>query len=524
MHDVYPLARAFLETVFLQKEHPPSSTNPNDPEYRTRNVSLGLGSLAAQNIITSILAFVFIGALLRLTSPKDFTAYSSVSVSVLVAISVSTFALQYAAARYVALFLKDDEEKAWAFGKAILVLSVAFSVAGTIVFDLISPELSMYFMRNTQWTFLFILGGLWLVSYSLSSILQGIIQGMKKYVFLARIITISRVAMLGFAIATLELYHNVDFAIISWVIYYIILIIWPLRKIAPQIFRKSSTSYYTIVLKYCAPLAIAAILGIVSTSGDSVVIGGYTTSLGPYNAAIQISATLYLIVITPLITALLPEAASSSESSIQISNVLRLAVRFLILGLLPVSLLMAALSPQLLALFSGGGTYLSATGVLEIVSVTYVFYGMQLMIYSLLLAVGRTIQALITVIAAAAADVGFALLLVPNFGMEGGAISRVLESLIGMLISIYFARKYFGKLDTLKFYAKGIAASAALFAIVFSLTTFVGNGTISLIPYSIIGVVLFLFLIKTTHILNDEDRGFISHALPSSLKRFLRYL
>ncbi len=495
-----------------------------DADSRTRNVSRGLGSLAVQNIITSVLAFVFLATLVRLTSPNAYTAYSSVLVSVSVGVTVSTFALQYAAARYVALFLKEDEKKAWAVAKSIIVLSLVFSLLATIVFELLSPELSLYFMKTTRWTSLFILGGFYLFAYSFSSILQGVIQGMKMYTFLAWIITISRILMLGFAFITLELYHNIGFGIIAWVIYYAILILWPIRKIMPQIFQKSDQSYHRTVMKYSIPLAIATILGIISTSGDSIVIGGYTHSLGAYNLAIQISASLFLIVITPLTTALLPEATSSSGSSDQVSNVVRLSIRFLVLGLLPASLLLAALAPQLLSLFSGGGAYLSAIGPLEIISATYIFYGVQLMVYSILQAIGHTVQALIAGIAAAVADVGFALLLIPGFGMNGGASSRALETLMGTIVSLYFVRQYLGKLDSLAFYAKGIVASVVPFAAVYALSAFVSVRTLTLIPYSIIYAGLFLLCIKGLKVLNEEDRGFIAHLLPQSFKRLLQYL
>ena len=499
-----------------------TSTTVEDPNFRTRNVSRGLGSLAIQNVITSILAFVFLAVLLRLTSPVDYTAYSSVLVSIGVGVTVSTFALQFAAARYVAMFSEQDEKKGWGVAKSIFVLSLIFSTLATLVFEVISPELSMYFMKSTSWTFLFTLGGIWLFGYSFSSILQGIIQGMKRYVLLAKMITISRIAMLGFAIGALELYHNVDFAIIAWLVYYLILIVWPLRKIAPHLFQKSK-SYYHEVIKYSTPLAIAAILGVISSSGDSIIIGGYTSSLGPYTAAIQISATLSLVMVTPLITALLPEAASSSTRDREVSNVVRLAIRFLILGLLPASLLMAGLSGQLLSLFSGGGSYLSATGALEIIAITYFFFGLQSILYSILQATGHSVQALVSGIGAAIADIGLALLLVPSFGMLGGAGSRSLEALIGIIVSIYFVRHYLRNLDSYAFYLKGIIASVIPFTLVFLLSDFVSSRTLTLIPYSIIGFVTFLVCIRAMKLLTEEDRIFLAHVIPRRLDKFLHY-
>lgn len=504
------------------------STAVEDPDYRSRNISRGLGSLAIQNILTSILAFVFLAALLRLTSATQYAAYSGVSVTVGVAVTTSTFALQFAAARYVAMFAEEDRKKAWAIAKSVLILSLVLSAVATAVFELVSPSLSLYFWKGTQYTFLFELGGVWLFTVTISTILQGIIQGMKEYVLLAKMITISKLAMLAFAIATLEFYHNVDFAVISWAVFYVILIVWPLQKIAPHILRKSEEedgrSYYKVVLRYSAPLAVASIFGILSASGDSIIMGGYTTSLGPYNTAIQISATLSLVIVMPLITALLPEAASSSKKVVETSNVMRLAIRFLVMALLPASLLLAGLSYQLLSLFSGGGSYLSATLALEIIAATYLFYGLQYVTSSTLQATGLTLQALSASAIAAASDVGLALLLVPRFGMAGGAASRALETLVGAIISIYFVRSYLRNLDSKVFYFKVTIASVLPFALVFSLSQFVSDRAITLIPYSIVGIGAYLLCVKAMKLLKEEDRVFIAHVVPARFHKFLDYL
>jgi len=277
-------------------------------------------------------------------------------------------------------------------------------------------------------------------------------------------------------------------------------------------------------MKYSTPLAIGAILGIVSSSGDAIVVGGYTSSLGPYNTAIQISATLGLVLVTPLMTALLPETSSSSKDDAKVAYGLRLAIRFLVLGLLPVSLLMAGLSSQLLSLFSGGGSYLSAVGALQIMTATYLFFGGQAVVYSVLQALGRTAQAMIVGLTAAAADIGLALILVPSAGMLGGATSRALEALIGLIVAIYFARKYFASLDSKSFYLKAFVASIPPFAAVLALTDFVSSRTLSLIPYTIVWLVVFVGCLKVMKVMNDEDRSFISNLLPKSLHKFLRHL
>jgi O-antigen/teichoic acid export membrane protein len=501
-----------------------SSPSESDPDFRSKNISRGLGSLAIQNIVTSGLAFVFLAVLLRLTSSTDYTAYSAVLVTIGVAVIVSTFAFQFSAARYISLYLEEDEKMAWAYAKSTVILGLVFSIAATAVFELLAPTLSFYFMKNYTWTFLFELGGLWLFGYSFSTILQGVIQGMKRYSLLAKMLVASRISMVAFTILTLELYHNTSFAIIAWIIYYAILIVWPLRYTAQNLFQRFDRSYYSQVMKYSVPLAVAAILGIISSSGDPIVVGGYTDLLGPYNTAVLISTTLGLVIVTPLMTTILPEASSSSRDDAKVAYGVRLALRFLMLGLLPLSLLMASMSSQLISLFSGGGSYLSAVGALQIISLTYLFFGTQSVIYSLLQAIGKTLQVLIVGLIAATADIGLALLLVPQFGMLGGALSRTFEALAGMIVAFYFARRYLRNLDSGSFYAKSLTAAIVPSAMVFALSATLSDRTLTLVPYSLIWIAGFLACIKFLKILSDEDRVFISHLLPAALQRFLKSL
>ena len=110
-------------------QNEPSQSSPDD---RTKNITIGIGSLTIQNIVTSGLSFVFLAVLIRLVPFVDYTGYSSILVSIGVGITISTFSLQYAAARYVAL-LEKDETRLWAAARAIIILSLIFAVATTTI-------------------------------------------------------------------------------------------------------------------------------------------------------------------------------------------------------------------------------------------------------------------------------------------------------------------------------------------------------------------------------------------------------
>lgn len=491
-----------------------------------RNIARGLGSLTFQNIIGSILAFVFYGAILRLSSPLAVGGYSAVLIAVSIASPLCIFGLSTAATRYVAFYERSNASERWNAARAAFVLTIISAAIISLVFVGLSQFMSVYFMKNSQYTGLFVLGGVWLFTSGLASTLQGIIHGLKRYTLTAKILLSSRFIMSVFAIAGLAIYHDVIFAVAAWIVYNGIILVWSYKVVGSELIHAEGSKPYTAIFRYALPLGLAAILAALATNIDSFVVGGYLSpiSLAVYNTAIYISSILNVIVIVPLTTMTLPEASSRSHAITETSSVLRLGLRFLFLGILPSSFFLAALSTQLLTVFSSGGVYLGAVPSLELISVSYVFFGIQVLITHILMAIGRTKRALVVTIFSAGIDATLSILLVSEFSIVGAAIAKDTAMIFGMVVAIFFVREYLHKLDPFMFYGKVLIAATLPAFVIFVLSTELSNRTVSLIPYSLIGGLLFLSCVKGMKILTEEDRSFLSHLLPSFLHKLLRII
>jgi O-antigen/teichoic acid export membrane protein len=504
------------------------------PDMRAREISRGVGSLTAQNLATGFLTFVFLTSLLRLLSNIQYGAYSAVLITTTIAGTVATFGLQAAAARYVALLRqRGDEEGALAAARSIVFLSLIIGAIVSGAFAISSPFLSVYFMKSSRWTGVFLLGTIWLFSYSLSVVLQGVVQGFKRYVLLAKMLFLARAAMVGFTVAGLLVFQDVSVPIAAWVVFSATVIFWTIKVIGRDLLRRNMitkrtgrTFSYTEILKYSAPIAAAGFALNFAAYADSIVVGGYLgpVMLGTYNAAVTISGIMSVVLLIPLVTAFLPEASSSSSDPIGVSNGLRLGFRFVTLAILPASFLIAALSVQLMTLFSGGDGYLIGAQSLEIIALTYVFYSIMSVIYYLLQALGRPLEALVIGGLSACADVALSLALVPSLGLLGAALSKGLVALVGMAVGLYLARGYAKNHDSLKFYAKGFVSSLIPFVVVLALSNFYSHRTFTLVPYFLLGSLLFVISLKVMKVLTEEDRRFLSHVIPQGFKWILRYL
>jgi O-antigen/teichoic acid export membrane protein len=499
---------------------------PHDSgEDRAKNIAKGVGSLTVQNLATSLVGFFFLAVILRLLPPVQYDVYSAIIVSTGIAVMFATFGLNQAVARYLALLRGQDEQKAWAVTRRIIRLAFALSMIVSLAYGALAPYLSIYFTKSSSWTGAFLLSGLFLFLYSFSNVTQGIIQGLKQYVLLAKILLISRIVMLVLTITGLFLYANVVVTIIAWIIYFGITIGWILALAPRSVFGTSGeTLSYSIILKYCSPLAVASIVGVVASTADIVVVGGYLNpnSLGVYNAAVTISNTLSAVMVTPLTTAFLPEI-SSSRSEGDISNGLRLALRFVVLVVLPGSLFVATVPAQLISLFSGRIGYLAGSLSLELIAGFYGFLALQLVVLVLFQATGKTSYVMLVGLLTAILDIGVSVFLVPELGLLGAACAKISVAVVGSIIAINLAKKYLRNLDNRGFYLKGVVTSTVPFLFTLVLSHFISARPITLLLYGGVFFAIFLICLKAFGLLTQEDRDFLVHVLPKSLRSLISH-
>jgi stage V sporulation protein B len=497
---------------------------------RAKNIVSGVRSLTIQNIVNSVLSSVFLALLLRLLSPSDYGLYSALVLVTTIGSSMASFGLQTAATRFVA-YLAFNERESRAVSKLILIISLIFASVSTLVLVLMSPSLSLYFTKSTDSAWIFATAGAWLFSGTISGTFQGVVQGLKKYESLAKILMTAGTLMVCITVLGLLEFNNVIIPVLAWIIYGGVICIWSLT-----IIRESSksitiarTDSQTVrqILRYSLPLGIAGIVTVATGVADPMVVGGILSEsqLGAYNAAIAISGGLGVIFFAPLNTAFFPETSSHAEDLQKISNGLRLALRYSVLALIPVSFALAALSTQMMNLFTGGdSSYLVANLSLQLMSIFFIFVAMQGIPTSLLLSTGKTTQVMVIGVGTVILDVVLSVLTVPSFGLLGATTSRILVDVAGFLMALYLTKNYFHNVIDLGFYAKVILMSFIMFLVLFSLSQFVSNDVMTLIPYMIIGSAVLLTCVRSLRVLSDEDRRYLEHFVPAKFVKVVRIL
>jgi len=493
---------------------------------RAGNIIRGIGSLSVQSALNSILGFFLLGSLLRLLPPLAYGAYSALLATLGVGGALATFGLNAAVVRFLGAEQSRSGGSGWGATKASLVLTLLLSSITSLALVLGSRSLSLYFMKSPDWAWVFGLGALWLFSSSLSGILQSITQSLRRYSLLAGILLVSRFAAVAFAVGGLLLYRDLSVAILSWILFASLISILTLKFVWRPTKGSSPKGHYLPVLRYSVPLGLAGVVGVVASSADVFVVGGYLdpVSLGVYYAAITIATILSALFVGPLSTAVFAETSFSSENKEEVARGTSLATRFALLTVLPASFVAAALANQLFLLFSGGGQYVAGVPSLQLITLFYTFVALQSIFVNVLQGVGRTKQVLVIGILAAASDLALSVLLVPMFGLAGAALSRVAVMIVGALSALYYLRGHLTGLGSYNFFARALVASAIPGVIAFNLSSYVSNRIVTLLPYTVLAVAVFLLCVRWFKLLNFEDKVFLGHLLPQRLKWVLRLL
>lgn len=493
---------------------------------RSRNIVRGVGSLTVQRALNAVLGFVLLASLVRFLPQSGYGSYSSVQVTVGIAGVFSEFGLNAAVVRFLAPASSDEGGAGWGAAKASLYLTLALSTVVALVLVALAPYLSDYFTKGQSLAWAFYLGAAWLFTSSVAAPVQAMLQGLRRYAFLAKVLLGSRFVAVAFAVGGVYFYHSLAIAIASQAVYALLILVSSLPLALGPLRRADPSPYYGKVLRFAYLLGLAGLVTAVAGNADIVVVGGYLSlgSLGVYNAVVQISGVLYAFLVAPLVTALFAETSLSSESVDEVRRGTHLAFRFSMVTLLPASLFAAAMAPQLFDLFSGGGAYSQGIPYLELITFFYVFTVVQTIAINVLTGVSRTRQVLTVGAVTAIGEVALSASLVPGLGLAGAAISRVAIFVLGCGLSLYFIRDYILRPVNYGFYARALVASAVPAVAVYIPSVYYSSSLVTIVPYTLLGLVLFLLFAKLLRLLTPEDKSYLGHLLPAGLHWVLRFL
>ncbi len=188
---------------------------------------------------------------------------------------------------------------------------------------------------------------------------------------------------------------------------------------------------------------MVGVMGAIMLNTDTIMVGWYRTiiDVGYYGAAQRIAQLVY-IVPTLIATAFFPSMAKLIADKERFRRVLEKGLSLLSLVAIPATVGGALLSREMIVILYGKD-YLPAVASFRLMCLTFLPIFLSSMFGNALFSLNKERKLFTYVLVGVLGNFLFNLLLIPFFGIEGAALSTVINQTIITLYLLYILRKEF---------------------------------------------------------------------------------
>lgn len=380
---------------------------------------------------------------------------------------------------------------------AILVFLLYVSSAGIIANILGNPSLSKYIR----------LSALAVPFYALCSLYcDGYLNGLRMFAKQSLASVANSLSKVSLAIGLAFIGLKVNGAILAYVIAAIIgwLVAW---RCMGHIDRQEGGFRWTSLMRFAIPTSLFFMITSLIMSIDLLTVKAISNNshdAGFYTAATNIARLPYYLS-GALALALLPSISmsTSSENHSLTKSYISQSLRYMLIILVPSTLLISATSSSLVSLLYSQ-RYAEAAAPLSILIFGLALFSIFFVLSHVVMGSNRPGVVFSIAVLVAAIDVALNLMLVPQHGLLGAAWATTVATLVGAVIAAVYVLWRFGALVSIKSFARICGASAAVYLIARSIPT-----PPALLPLIYLG--LFTIYLGFLALLKEFGKEDISH-------------
>ncbi|MEX2007745.1 MAG: oligosaccharide flippase family protein [Candidatus Levyibacteriota bacterium] len=367
---------------------------------------LGSSVIFAGSMAASLLNYLFNLTMGRFLSVADYGTFASL-MSLFNIFSVFAIAIMMVFAKLSATLVGQKKEKIVGSlviaGKKWVGLMALFICGLLAVF---SYQISNFLHINSQSFIVLIVVALFF-SF-LTSVPQGVLQGLMKFGYLSFVNIFSSLIKLIFGILLVTIGLKTLGAIyaffLSAIAAYLFSFLPLFKHLKVQILEDKFTlgSLHSKAYAYAIPVFLSNI-GIISLiSLDIILVKHYfsPTLAGQY-AALSLMGRSIFYVVSPIASVLFPLIAQKKERKEQLTGTLLLSIALIVLPSIVLSFIYFFFPKMILGIFFPNSVYLSLAPYLGPFSIFILFYCMSYLLNSFYLSIGKTKVLYFTIVAAA---------------------------------------------------------------------------------------------------------------------------
>lgn len=440
-----------------------------------KKIVWGAGIVFFGRILGKLIGYFYVMFVARLGTEQ----YGMLNLGFAISSFLTTIALvglTLGVVRYVSYYnAKEDKARVKGALTSGLKISLPLSLILAFIMFIFSEQISVYLFHNPALTpvlkifsftipfmaaaYLFMAGFMGFKRVDYDTGLREITEKLVRLVFVLLLVS------LGFGV----LGAAFSYLISAFAIFVISLYLME-KKVFPFLRTKIKPVYYTKeLLFYSMPLLLTGVLSFILDWTDTLMIGYFktTSEVGIYNAAGP-TAALMFVFSGALISLFLPIMTQfySKKKIKEMKKVYNVVSRWIFLINLPVFLLMAIFSKQILRVVFGQA-YTPAALSLVLLSFGYLIYSLSSTSNIMLCSIKKTKTIFIITLVYAGINILMNYILIPIYGINGAAIATSASFLVGSLLFFLFNYR-FTRLQPFKLsYLKPLASALISISVVY---------------------------------------------------------
>ncbi|MGC8693536.1 MAG: polysaccharide biosynthesis C-terminal domain-containing protein [Thermoplasmata archaeon] len=498
----------------------------------TDRISTGVTYQYISTIVVLFEGFLFYLFLVHFFSTEIVGAIALLSAIMALFSIIFSLGLGTGVQHFISYYLgKKDPDAVRQIVKKMSLISVLIGMLAFTVTWVTAPEFAILFFHSYKYTIFVQLLSIVLIAQVINSVIYSMLLGLQNFKANAIRSIISSTLAYGSIIPLLLVYYNPLMILIGWNIGYFAGTILTFIFLAGKMKGLNAKQIERVQLKpifyYSIPIFISSIIGYGATYIDRFTVSYFLSlsEMGIYNFSLLIVSALSSI-INPFPYILLPKLSEYyGKKEYDTMKLLgSKAIEVMMAVYLPLALLVAAISPSIL-LFIANKAYLPGYVPIIIILVTNSIFISSNVLSVTLQAIRKTRIFLLSSSLALLSNLILSIILIPRYGIDGAGIAFSSIFIMGFAVVFYYAKKYdtvtFEKLKLAKIFLSGFL----MFGIMFLVQQHFGYSILRLIAYIIVGLAIYMVLIRTTKTFKDADLDLFLTLLSDKyirLKRLIR--
>jgi O-antigen/teichoic acid export membrane protein len=485
----------------------------NEEDLSTHLAARGMLHLASKDFVSSISAIVFFVVIARLLpNVNDLGVLVGLQTLSLMFVLVSGIGLPYAATRFVSAYVGSDQvARANRLYPILFTHGIILSAVFSTALFIFSPQVSEILFHDAKLTVLVQLISLDIFFLTIGTFCMSLLDASMEFKKIARVSIAITLIKYSLALLFFMIGLGLTGIILGLVIADAFGVFAFTYALSTRIFRtKTNLSSFVVevrpILKFALSLYGYILCSFLLFRTDVYLLMILSTlyMVGLYGPAVFVSVTFFIL-LASIDQGLLPFTSRiyGKYGTTHFKHLAARVSRFLLLFYFPLGFAIAASSPTLVTMIMGE-RYVDSIYPTFIIVIAIILLSPGILANNLLRSAGYTSIALKATSAALVFQVLISLILIPEYGIVGAAMSRFFAVFV-MVVPLIYALHKIGGLDfDRRALAYGLIGSGAITIEIIMIGSFF-VGPFSLLPQYAIAFFSYLLILKLSRSLDQKD-------------------